>query len=255
MKVLIVNADDFGRTSGVNAGTLEAHRRGIVTSATAMVLEPAAREGLQEALARAPSLDLGLHVVLTGGGAPASPPQSGSELAPGGRLARNAEALAARLDPEQVRREIEAQIALFEKLAGRPPSHLDSHHHSARHPDVEPVFAEVARVRGLPVRACDAAGRDRLRASGLRTPDSFLDGFFGSGATAENLLAMLDGLPDGTSELMCHPGFPDEELLRTSSYARERAGEIEVLCDPAVRTRIELLGIELSGFSQAVSRN
>ena len=136
-----------------------------------MVLEPGAASGIREALARAPRLDLGMHIVLTGGGAPASPAAGLSTLAPGGRFARNAEALPARLDREEVRREIEAQLSRFERLAGRPPSHLDSHHHSALHPDVEPVFAAAAREKGLPVRASSPVARERLRAAGLRTPD------------------------------------------------------------------------------------
>ncbi|MGH9367001.1 MAG: ChbG/HpnK family deacetylase [Thermoanaerobaculia bacterium] len=248
MKLLLVNADDFGRTPGVNAGVLEAHLRGVVTSATVMVLEPFAEEGIREALSRASGLDLGLHVVLTGGGRPAS--GSLPTLAPEGRLARNAEALPPRLDREEVAREIEAQIARFVALASRLPSHLDSHHHCALHPDVEPVYAAVARGKNLPLRAASAAAQNRLRRAGLRTPDTFLDSFFGEGATAGNLRAILGSLPEGTSELMCHPGYPDEALLSGSSYAREREREVEVLCDPELRPLLRRLGIELAGFSR-----
>ncbi len=248
MKRLIVNADDFGRTEGINAGTFASHERGIVTSATAMVLEPGAEAGFREALARTPRLDLGMHVVLTGGGAPASPAGDLPTLAPGGRFARNAEALPARLDRDEVRREIEAQLARFQGLAGRLPSHLDSHHHCALHPDIEPVFAAAAREKGLPVRASSAAARERLRAAGLRTPDAFLDGFYGAGATAERLVAIVAELPEGTSELMCHPGFPDEALLSGSTYARERAREVEALCDPSVRAALARHGVALVGF-------
>ena len=70
---LIVNADDFGRSPGVNQGVLEAHVRGIVTSATVMVLETSAARGIREAAERAPRLSLGLHFVITGGGRPAVP--------------------------------------------------------------------------------------------------------------------------------------------------------------------------------------
>jgi predicted glycoside hydrolase/deacetylase ChbG (UPF0249 family) len=247
---LIVNADDFGRTPGINAGTIEAHLRGIVTSATVMVLEEAAKDGIREALAAAPRLGLGLHVALTGGGPPACPPDSLPTLAPAGRLPRDADALPGRLPREEVAREIEAQIARFERLAGRPPTHLDSHHHSARHPDVEPVFADAARRRGLPVRASDAAARERLRAAGLRTPDHFLDAFYGEGATLARLRALLERLPDGTSELMCHPGYPDEALLRGSRYVREREREVAALCDPGLPDLLRRLGVELAVFSE-----
>lgn len=232
MKRLIVNADDFGRTRGINAGVLEAHRSGIVTSATVMVLEAAAEEAISEAMDRAPRLALGLHFAVTGGGAPASDPNGLPTLLANGRFARAPEKLPSEIPAEEIRRELDAQIRLFEKLAGRPPSHLDSHHHSALHSSIQPVFAEVARTRGLPVRASTEAARGELRAAGARTPDHFLDGFYAGGATAENLRALLRELGEGTSELMCHPGRADEELLAGSTYARERERELALLCDP-----------------------
>jgi len=250
MKRLIVNADDFGRTRGVNAGVLEAHLSGIVTSATVMVLEPAAEEGISEALSRAPRLSLGLHFVLTGGGPPASRPGLVPSLLVGGRFPRSADDLSAVLPSEEVSRELEAQIVVFEKMAGRLPSHLDSHHHCALHPSVQPAFAQAARGRGVPVRASSAAARGELRAAGLRTPDDFLDGFYGDGVTAENLRAIVRGLPEGTSELMCHPGRADEELLAGSSYAKEREREIALLCDPELRTVLAEAGVRLIGFRE-----
>ena len=245
---LIVNADDFGRTEGINLGTIEAHKSGIVTSATVMILERFAAQGIRRALSESPGMSLGLHCVLTGGGAPASDPARLPTVAPGGRFARNAEALPEVLDPGEIRLELDAQIALFERAAGRPPSHLDSHHHSALHPSVEPVFAAAAKERGIPVRASSADARRSLRRQGLRVPDFFFDGFYAHGATAENLLAIIDSLPEGSSELMCHPGHPDEELLAGSSYAAEREGEIRALCDPRVRLRLEERGVALIPF-------
>ncbi|MCA1582021.1 MAG: ChbG/HpnK family deacetylase [Acidobacteria bacterium] len=245
---LIVNADDYGRTAGINEGTIEAHLRGIVTSATVMILEGAAPEGVRLALRRAPRLSLGLHCVLTGGGFPASDPARLPTLAPGGRLARNADALPSFLDQYEIHRELSEQIARFESVAGRPPSHLDSHHHSALHPSIQPVFAALAAERGLPVRASSPAAGRALRAAGLRTPDRFLDGFYAEGATAENLRALIAGLAAETAELMCHPGYPDAELLAGSTYASERAREVDALCDPSVRALLRDRGVELAAF-------
>ncbi len=253
MKRLIVNADDYGRTAGINAGTLEAHRRGIVTSATVMILERAAAAGIREALAEAPRLALGLHCVLTGGGVPASRPGSLPTLAPGGVFVRNAETLPEKIDPSEVRRELEAQIELFRSIAGRLPSHLDSHHHSALHPGVQPVFADVAADRRLPVRAADAGAFEALRVRGLATPDRFFDSFYGPEATGENLRRIVEELPEGTSELMCHPGFADAELLAGSSYCDERAREVEILCDPAIAATLVRYGVELVTFSVLAS--
>lgn len=250
MKRLIVNADDFGRTPGINEGTLEAHLTGIVTSATVMVLEPAAAEGIARARETAPRLSLGLHFVLTGGGAPASPPAEVGMLAPGGRFRKNAEALPENLPGEEIRRELEAQIALLTKMGGRSPSHLDSHHHSALHPSVQAVFAEVAREQRLPVRAANAEARTALRAEGLRTPDHFVDSFYGEGATPEHLRGLLEGLSEGVSELMCHPGRADAPLLEGSSYARERERELRILCDRRVSDALKELEVRLMTFEE-----
>ncbi len=248
MKRLIVNADDFGRTRGINAGVLEAHRSGIVTSATAMVLEPAAEEGISEAIGHAPRLALGLHFAVTGGGLPASDPTRLPTLLAGGRFVRYLEELAREIRAEEISRELDAQIALFEKFAGRLPSHLDSHHHSALHPSIQAVFAVVGRDRGLPVRASSPEAQAAFRSAGVRTPDHFLDGFYGPGATPENLRATLRSLDEGTTELMCHPGHADEELLAGSTYARERERELAILCDPELPRLLESEGVERVDF-------
>lgn len=250
MKRLIVNADDYGRTPGVNEGTLEAYVKGIVTSATVMVLEPAAREGIRLARAVAPDLALGLHFAVTGGGPCASPPGSVPHLTRDGHFVRSLEDLPDRIPAAEVKRELEAQIALFEQAAKGPPTHLDSHHHAALHVSVQPVFAEVALKRGLPVRAANARARGQLHEAGLRLPDHFLASFYGSGATAGNLKFVLAHLREGVSELMCHPGHPDEALLSGSSYAREREQEIAALCDPAVREGLAADAIELISFRE-----
>jgi predicted glycoside hydrolase/deacetylase ChbG (UPF0249 family) len=82
----------------------------------------------------------------------------------------------------------------------------------------------------------------------LRVPDYFLESFNGSGATSANLRFVLEHLREGDSELMCHPGYPDEELVRESSYAREREQEVAALCDPAVRETLAAQGVQLITF-------
>ena len=249
MKRLIVNADDFGRTRGLNSGVLEAHLYGIVTSATVMVLEPAAEEGVSEAFRRAPELSFGLHFVLTGGGLPASSLDRVPSLLVDGRFPRNYDALPPELAADEVARELEAQIFLFEKMTGRSPTHLDSHHHSAVHPSIQPVFGEVGRARGIPVRAATSSARDALRAAGTRTPDRFVDAFYGHGANPDILRAILRSVADEeTTELMCHPGRADERLIAGSTYAREREREIALLCDPEIKTLLAHLEIELVSF-------
>jgi predicted glycoside hydrolase/deacetylase ChbG (UPF0249 family) len=161
-----------------------------------------------------------------------------------------AEELPAELPADEIRRELSAQIAVFEAIARRPPSHLDSHHHAALHPSVLPVFGKVALERGLPVRAANATAREWLRQAGLKVPDEFLETFYGVGATRENLGELIEGLRDGVSELMCHPGHPDDELRRASDYSDEREREVQILCDPDVPNMLDRHGVELIGFDR-----
>jgi predicted glycoside hydrolase/deacetylase ChbG (UPF0249 family) len=250
VKRLIVNADDFGRTAGVNAGVLEAHGKGIVTSATVMVLEKSAARGIREIAERARRLSLGLHFVVTGGGRTAAAAREVPTLAPEGFFPRSREELPDRIPSEEIRHELEAQIEVFQVLARKPPTHLDSHHHAALHPSIAPVFAAVARERSLPVRAANGEAREALRASGVRTPDRFYEDFHGEAATFETLEGLLEALPDGVSELMCHPARVDDELRNASSYSEERERELEILCDDGIRSLVRSRGIQLVGFHE-----
>ena len=248
VRQLIVNADDFGRSPGINEGVFEAHARGIVTSATVMVLEKAAARGIRQAAERAPELSLGLHFVLTGGGRPASAPSDVPNLAPNGRFRRNLSDLPDALPAGEIAAELEEQISLFERMARKPPTHIDSHHHAALHPSVETVVAAAAKKRSIPVRASSGDARRNLRAAGVRTPDHFVDGFYADGATSETLERIVSELANGTTELMCDPGRSDAELRAASTYADEREREIGVLCDPAIRALLETRQIRLIGF-------
>jgi hypothetical protein len=193
-------------------------------------------------------LSLGLHFALTGGGLPASSPDRIPSLLVGGRFRRFPADLPQELPAEEIARELDAQLFLFEKMAGGPPTHLDSHHHSALHPSVQPVFAQAALRLGIPVRASSGAAREELRAAGVRTPDRFVDGFYGAGATATNLRAILLALEHETTELMCHPGRADERLVAGSTYVRERELELALLCEPELKSLVAEQNIRLVSF-------
>jgi predicted glycoside hydrolase/deacetylase ChbG (UPF0249 family) len=243
---LIVNADDFGLTEGVSRGILDAHRRGIVTSATAMVNLPAVPD--LDAEAAGSGLGLGLHFNLTWG-SPLSPAGTVPSLVDGeGRFSRDLAALGDRARPDEVRREAEAQIEAFRRRFRRPPTHLDSHHHAHRLPRVMESVVAVVEAAGLPLRSQDSGFREGLRRRGVATPDHFLGG---DGVdpywTTARLLHELAGLPLGLTELMCHPGHFDEALAY-SRYGRQREVELAALCDPEARATIERLGIRLRHF-------
>src|SRR5262249_18432696 len=70
------------------------------------------------------------------------------------------------------------------------------------------------------------------------------------GATRDNLRDLIEKLPDGVSELMCHPGHPDDELRRSSDYSDEREREVQLLCDPDVPTLLDRHGEEWIGFDR-----
>jgi chitin disaccharide deacetylase len=193
-------------------------------------------------------MSLGLHFVLTGGGLPAAAARELPTLAPGGRFPRTVGELPARIPAEEIRRELDAQIEIFQVLSLKPPTHLDSHHHVALHPSVAPIFAAVARERSLPARASSDEARRGLREAGVRTPDWFVDGFFGESVRFETLEQILDRLPGGTAELMCHPGRVDADLKASSTYVEEREREIEVLTDPRIRELVQSRKIDLVGF-------
>ena len=213
--VLVVNADDLGYDPEIDRGILEAHRRGIVTSASAMVETPFAAAALASAPA---SLGVGLHAVLDPG-----------------------------LSPEEAEAEARRQLGLFERLRGAPPTHLDSHKHAHAAPAALAGVAALARERGLPVRAVDAAMRAELRARGVRTPDHFLgDAALRPCWTPERLLAALAALPAGTTELMCHPGHaPSHARTR---FGAEREVELRALCDPRAREAMASCGARLARF-------
>lgn len=245
MKTLVVTADDFGLSPGVVDGILEAHERGIVTSTSLLVNAPAAGDAFRAAR-ETPSLAVGLHFVLSFG-EPLGPrePLAGL-LDDDGRFRRPLGPAHEAARAEHVSRELGAQLEHFEASVGRPPTHIDGHHHVHALPGVLEAVIVEAKARGVPVRAPGAPSRDRLRSSGVRTTDAFVSTFFGEGQVDEPaLLGLLDELAEGTTELMCHPARPDERLGSLSSYVEPRAAELEALVSPSVRRAIVERGIAL----------
>jgi len=241
---LIVNADDWGLTRGVSEGILAAHRHGIVTSTTVLVTADLDRDLVARLLDS--DLGVGVHVNLTLG----RPLTRGGSLKDGdGRFVRDARRAAARVTTADARREIEAQIAKFQKVFRRAPTHLDTHHHVGLHAPVREIILDVARALRVPVRSQDAAARTRARSAGLRTPDHFF-GESGPGAywSPATTLAMLRALPDGVSEFMTHPGWFDADLAY-SRYGRQRETEMIGLGTSAARASAAALGITLCSFA------
>jgi predicted glycoside hydrolase/deacetylase ChbG (UPF0249 family) len=276
-KQLIVNADDYGRAPGVSRGILAAHREGIVTSTTAMINQPGVEEQLVEALA-CPRLGVGLHLVFTAW-RPVLPPEAVPGLVDEHGLfleQHDVWARAEQIPLAQLQVELSAQLERFVSVAGRLPDHLDCHHFVHLYPPFFQVYADLAAQFQLPLRVpfppeteferaaktlpfLEGFPRDLVRgmivtdsallkARRLAHPDRFIGTFFGREAlTLETLFGLLETLPDGVTELMCHPAY-DDPALAASSYRAEREIELHLLTHPAVQDRVNALGIELVSF-------
>jgi predicted glycoside hydrolase/deacetylase ChbG (UPF0249 family) len=249
-RLLIVNADDFGRSAGVDDGIVRAYREGIVTSTTFMTNAPST--AYAASLARAtPTLDLGVHLVLTYGRPLSDPALIPSLVREDGSFWRPSELLARPIDPSDALVEYRAQYARARELAGREPTHVDTHHWVHDHPALSWAVCELARATGAAARTHTPAQRDEYRAKGVRTPDHFTREFQHPGhIEVTDLLALLSRVEDGVTELMCHPGEPDPELVATSAYARERPIELATLIDPRVRAALEQRRIALTTFAE-----
>jgi predicted glycoside hydrolase/deacetylase ChbG (UPF0249 family) len=248
VKRLIVNADDFGRSAGVDRGIIRAHRDGIVTSTTLMTNTPQAEDA--GALARAtPTLDVGVHLVLTYARPLTDPARIPSLVRADGSFGRPSELLAREIERDEALIEYRAQFARAAKLIGHAPSHIDTHHWVHDHPAVSAAVCQLAVETGAAARTHTSHQRDEYRAKGVRTTDHFVREFQHPGhIEVADLLAVIARLEDGVTELMCHPGEPDPELVATSAYGHERPIELATLTDPRVRAALERDHIALTTF-------
>jgi predicted glycoside hydrolase/deacetylase ChbG (UPF0249 family) len=225
---LIVNADDFGQSRGVNRGIVDAHERGIVTSASLMVCWPAAAEAAAYARRR-PELSVGLHVDL------------GEWVSRGGEW-QPVYTIVPLDDAAAGKDEIARQMLRFRELMGRDPTHLDSHQHVHRREPVRSALAALARDQGIPLREAD----ERIHYSGAFYGQTAEGDPWPDAITVAGLIRILEALPPGLAELGCHPGFADD---LDTMYREERAREVAALCDPSVRTALARLGINLTSFA------
>jgi chitin disaccharide deacetylase len=225
---LIVNADDFGRSHGINQGVAMAHERGVVTSASLMVRWPGAIEAA--ALARSmPRLSVGLHVdlwewVYRGGGW------------------EQVYAVVAE-DAAAISSESREQLARFRRLLGRDPSHLDSHQNAHRGEPARSVLMALASELRVPLRHYTPGIEYRGDYYGQTAKGEPLAGAL----TFDALRSIAQSLAHGTSELGCHPALAVDF---DSSYGAERLLELEVLGSPRAHETFEAEDVSLVSFDQ-----
>jgi predicted glycoside hydrolase/deacetylase ChbG (UPF0249 family) len=287
VKSLIVNADDLGWTEGVNRGIAEAHRKGLVTS-TSLLANGRAFESALAVAQENPTLGVGVHLNLSDGPPMARAEQVHGLLNKQGRLEDGPESLLLRiasrsLPLEEVEREWDAQIQKVRE-GGIQPTHLDGHKHVQMLPGLFEIALRLAKkhhirairvsheesklrsvlasggeqktgvvlkqgvqARGLKLLARDA--REMANHAGLATTDYFC-GIAQTGAlTREGVGHLLESLPEGTTELMCHPGYADAELRASSTRLQEsRQTELQILTDPGIRKLVANRGIRLINY-------
>jgi len=227
-RFLVVNADDLGLSAAVNEGIFAAHERGIVTSASLMVRQGAARAAAEHAAAN-PELAVGLHIDL------------------GEWNYESGEWTQAYLhcdtdDAAAVEAECRAQLERFGALLGREPTHLDSHQHVHESEPARGVVEALAAELGLPLR------NRAVRYEGGFYGQSGKGEPFPEGIAPERLIALVEALPPGWTEIGCHPAAGP---VPTSSYDAERQVELATLCDPGVKTLLNVSNVKLCSFAQA----
>jgi predicted glycoside hydrolase/deacetylase ChbG (UPF0249 family) len=274
---LVINGDDLGFAPGVNRGIIEAFEAGSLSSASMMVNTPAFGEAAALVRTRAPRLGVGLHLNLVAGSPLAvvptlSDPRTG-EFFPLGELARRA--LTGRISAADVRRECDAQLAVL-RDEGITITHLDSHRHTHALPSVLPSVLASVRAAGVRVvrRPVDVIAPSEpvvtakvlvLRASwaaalrdvasedrDLLSHSPNFRGIALQGATdvKRRLLALLDRVPQGDTEIMLHPGYDDAVLAAQDPYRSEREREVLALTSIAVCERLDRGDIKLVNFAQ-----
>jgi predicted glycoside hydrolase/deacetylase ChbG (UPF0249 family) len=225
-KYLIVNADDFGQSNGINLGIMEAFENGIVTSASLMVRWPSAEAAAYYAR-KHPKLSVGLHVDLGEWAYRQGQWISLYEVVPRDKSAA-------------VTEEVNRQFATFRKLMGREPSHIDSHQHVHRTDPLRHVLIEIARRISVPLRLCSnvhyCGGFYGQMADGTPFPDNI---------SIKALKNLLTELVPGTTELGCHPA---KTIDFDTTYGTERLQELAVLCDHQIRDFLAQNRIELASF-------
>jgi predicted glycoside hydrolase/deacetylase ChbG (UPF0249 family) len=287
VKNLIVNADDLGWTDGVNRGILEAFHHGIVTS-TSLLANGAAFAGGVEAARSAPGLGVGVHLNLSDGPPVAERETITSLLNDDGEFAGGPERLLLRrvrrgLILGEVESEWDAQIQKV-RDAGIAPTHLDGHKHVHMLPGLFEIALKLAKrhdigairvsleasslraalssgkklhagvvlkqgvqARGLKLLARDA--REQAEHAGISTTDYFCGIAQTGELTREGLAQFVKSLPDGTTELICHPGYADAALQKTQTRLQDsRQTELQILTDTGIRNLVASLGIRLIDY-------
>lgn len=257
-KILIINADDCNLTSRVTEAILKAHENGIVTSTTFMVNLPIASEVIKTVNA-AKNLGVGLHLNVTLGEPLAKPALIKSLLQKDGRFRKKDHYSARKFPPvSEVAEEFKAQLQRFVKIFKHLPTHVDVHHHMHDHRPFFDALASIVKKHDLPIRWTRLLNERETKNSYkfLKTTDHFYGNLDPHTFWTEEVLRhLLFTLPEGSSEIMCHPGWVDDELCAISSLTIPREREYQLFSLKELRKYISHLGIKLTHFGYLTKRS
>lgn len=241
IKKLIVNADDFGMTDGVTIGILHAHADGIVTSTTTMMNMGSAKFAL-DLSKDFPNLGIGIHLVLTAGrplveGATSYTDSNGNFIKKNNYPNNEPE----NINLNELYTEWKTQIELFIEIAGKKPTHIDSHHHVHLLPELQEVAIRLAREYDLPMRQ-----RNQIvnHYEYVRCADKM----FNDSVTYDFLIGEIS-IDEEVIEFMCHPAYIDQTLYDMSSYCLVRMEELKLLRSQKVKDFIKGNHISLISYA------
>jgi len=294
---LIVNADDFGMTPGINRAIVEGCERGIITSTTLMATSLAFDDAVaraHELRVRKPRFSIGCHIALLDG-VPLLPPGRVSTLLQrplgGGSAQLRANlsdfarsALRGKLASDEIEAEADAQFGRI-LSAGITLSHFDCHKHAHMFPAVlQPLLraAKARRVRAvrnpfgqlfpLPfdrilrspklwtrlaemsvLRNFAARFRSEVQKHGLNTPDGSVGVLVTGTLDRRHFTSIIENLPEGTWEFVCHPGYNDAELRAAGTRLLDsRDEERRLLTSAELRQFLEEQKIQVIGYREFV---
>ena len=242
-KYLIINADDFGLSEGVNKGIIDAHLNGVLTSTTMLVGGKFFGEAVDLAK-KYPSLKVGIHLALTlDTSKPISDYKFKTLTKDDGTFKKGVEWIKD-VDVAEAEIEFRAQIEKFLN-SGLAASHLDSHHHiHCFHSGLNKLVQNLAIEYNLPVRQCQ-------NKMDVLTTDMMYHSFHKEGVSIENLISILSDIKDHKGkyfEIMSHPAILDDYLESVTTYYAEREVELEILKSDIIKEIISEYNIELIGF-------
>lgn len=291
MKFLIIHADDFGRTAGINKAIIKAYSEGILTSTSILANTPSFKEAAKFAKGH-PNLDIGVHLTIVGKGPLSHPEKVKSLLNKNGTFYQVwtqllPALLTGKVNPKEVEVEFDAQISRI-KDCGLMPTHLDSHQHVHMYPPIMRILIELAHRHKIPwIRLSREFFNIKLAMrsfingrfwdvnikrfilthlaniqerhfsnNGILTPDYFYGMMANGYMTKKAFLTIIDSIKTGITEIMCHPGHICQELLQDfPNIPHKWEEELEALLDPEVKERLKLCRVKLTNYRKLYQEN